>query len=269
MSVTTSVSFEHCPYWPPDPMSVSTVQKIGNVLEVTTSRSPPPNLSRYRRLSSNTYLDRNTGEVCAYHSRDKPTQRSINRAFKKLYRLICANFEGSKGIMLTLTVTSELSASPSDLYSYYSKFWRKLKRHFPSLEYLAVIEPHQSGRFHYHVLLKSNKGSMPKVPAEFTGCCWMVGRVHSTKIYDVEGLARYLTGKKKRLAWLQYHSSKTRLWRSSKGIVRPVSKTMNRGELESYVKNNSFHFSGGDRIKVIHNNSTLANIITHERFVRG
>lgn len=269
MSKTTLVSFEHCPYWPPDPMAVSSVQDFGNVLEVTTSRSLSPNLSRYRRLSPNTYLDCNTGEVCAYHSRDKPSPNSINRAFKKLYRSICANFTDGNGIMLTLTVANELPATPTALYSYFGRFWRKVKNHYPLAEYISVIEPHQSGRFHFHVLLKLKSGLMPTPSTDFIGRCWTVGIVHIKQIYDVTGLAGYLTSKKKKFAWIQNHVPRAKLWRSSKGIVRPITKTMDRKRLEEYVKNNSFRFSGGDRVKVIYNNGTVANIITHERFVRG
>lgn len=268
MSATTSISFEYCPYWPPDPMAVSSVQKIGGTLEVTTSRSPPPNLSKYRRLSRKTYLDSSTGEVRTYRSRDKPSPNSINRAFKKLNRMIRANFTDGNGVMLTLTVANELPATPTALYSYFGRFWRKVKYQFPSAEYVAVIEPHQSSRFHYHVLLKLENGFMPTLSKDFVGECWTVGIVHITRIYDVVGLAGYLTSKKKRRAWVQNYVPRTRLWRSSRGIIQPITKTMNREQLEEYVKNNDFHFRGGDRIKVICDSGAVVNTITHEKFVR-
>lgn len=266
-----TISTECLSYWPPPLEATSTVWEIGDTLEVITSRNLPPDLSRYRRLSKTSYLDNATGEICTYRPKDKPAIPSVNRSFGKLHRLIVGNFKDNGGIMLTLTVADDFPATPSDLYSYYSRFWRMLKHHFPLLEYLSVIEPHQSGRFHLHVLVKVQEGPVPTVDSKLFRQWWAVGAVNIRQIYDVAGLAGYLTSKRKRRSWYRAYAPGTRLWRSSKGISRPRQQRMSRKELETYAESNGYNFTEGYRLNVLYDDggkSSIVNTVTHELFKR-
>jgi len=99
--------------------------------------------------------DNETGE----HMRNR---RSLRRIFVTLRQLICTNFVGAQNEQfITLTYEGDKQTNdPKILHKDFKNFWDRLKRRYlgRDLSYISIVEPHASGNWHIHLLVKSNDG---------------------------------------------------------------------------------------------------------------
>ena len=92
------------------------------------------------------------------------SKRTVRKKFVDLRQLIAANFEGAVNeIFLTLTYRGELQTNdPKKIHDDFRNFWKRLKRCAEykehDLGYIAIVEPHETGNWHIHLLLKSMDG---------------------------------------------------------------------------------------------------------------
>lgn len=160
LSQTAQVELTDCGTVPKEAMS--TVYVGGDYLEVVTPRKAQANLSRYRRCSKEEYMDLVTGELCNYtsHTTDGSERAPNGRCFSELARILSANFKGSTSeLHITLTAASDSSADLDTLHGTFRKFWKNFHYRYPKCEYVAIAEPHKSGRYHFHLLVKDREGN--------------------------------------------------------------------------------------------------------------
>ncbi|WP_418253047.1 rolling circle replication-associated protein [Gordonibacter urolithinfaciens] len=98
----------------------------------------------------------------------------------------------------------------------------RLKRKFPTLEYLLVLEPHEKGDWHIHAVLILPENV--EVPCAITdiGDVWPYGKVHSEAVTDANGLADYFnpfSAKKKPRQ--RFYPPGDRTFFASAGMRRP------------------------------------------------
>lgn len=94
-------------------------------------------------------------------------RRSLRKIFVDLRQLIQVNFGDNQGKnkntqFLTLTYEgAKQTKDPKVIQLDFKNFWLRFSRMFPSYElgYVAIVEPHASGMFHIHMLLKSLNGT--------------------------------------------------------------------------------------------------------------
>jgi len=112
------------------------------------------------RLPGNQYKNPITGEVREMVKRDGKDNHNLRVTFDNLQRLIRTNFSsgGQNQIMLTLTYAHH-ERNPYTAKEDFEIFWKRVKRRYPDhkLSYICVIEPQGSGRWHFHVMIKSDK----------------------------------------------------------------------------------------------------------------
>jgi hypothetical protein len=115
-----------------------------------------------KKLSKNEYVNIKTGEVKNFMPKLKGVQfrniRSLKMIFKNLRQLITTNYEGADNeIFLTLTY-KEQHNDPKKIYKDLDTFNKRLRRAVPDIGYIHIVEPHESGNFHIHSLLKRCDG---------------------------------------------------------------------------------------------------------------
>lgn len=226
-----------------------------------------------------------TGEI---HNMQESENRSENKnslgqTFKKLRYLINNNFTGG-GNELHITLTFRENVTDSkELYKIFDKFIKRMKYRCKKinqkLEYINVIEPHASGRWHCHVLMSFTElidgEYVPLlkdvyIPPKELEDIWGQGFVTIKKLKNVDNIGAYLSAyladvdvtgeditgenvvtknvdgvEKKFLKGgrLHFYDSGTNLYRSSKGIIAPEREHMKYKDIKKEVGHQEPHFS--------------------------
>lgn len=208
---------------PIKPTDLTKVIKQGDIVQVNWSSSGVHlgSESYVRRLDKDHYEIKATGEVKEYNhntaevegiQRIIKMQKSLQRTFTNLRALINTNFtmsdiEDKRVLFLTLTYSDEVKGDEGNkrLYDNFKYFVKKLNRKYKDygkVEYINVIEPQGSGRWHCHCLLKWSC-SAPFIPFDVLNDLWPHGFVkvnlvgghqtHGQGSNSIDNLGAYLT----------------------------------------------------------------------------
>jgi hypothetical protein len=167
--------------------------KCGNVIDVTKMTWRPQ--VHVKRLKGNTYVNITTGEVKEYMPKIDGVQmrnrRSLRMIFTKLRQLITTNFEGGEAEkFLTLTYAQQHN-DPAKIYKDLDIFNKRLRRAYPSIGYLHIVEPHASGNYHVHSLLKHVDGTELNLGYKEVCKLWGHGYVTVEALNNVDNIGAY------------------------------------------------------------------------------
>lgn len=121
-------------------------------------------------------------------------RRSLKKIFKDLRQLIAANFEGGdKELFVTLTY-AEQTHDPKKIHNDFRDFWKRLKRAYAGagLGYIAVVEPHASGEFHIHALIRARDVDNLYIPNEVMSQIWGMGFTKTERLEDIDHMGAYV-----------------------------------------------------------------------------
>jgi hypothetical protein len=124
-----------------------------------------------RRIDKNHYKVHMTGEIKEYQpmtakERENVRRGNMKRAFKELTGLLRTNFTGAWGYgqestehnqkFITLTYRDRVT-DEKIVYRDFKNFMDRLEYEYPhDYTYISVVEPHASGVWHIHLMLKAN-----------------------------------------------------------------------------------------------------------------
>lgn len=259
---------------PPDD-SIATVCSLGNRLEVTTLAFRRRNTSGLRKGNERYRVNSSTGEMTTYTPRKNRGEDvgSLQASFRNIRRMVEANFRGGESeLHIVLSYRGNLNPSPSELYNDFKKFWKRLRYRYPCLEYLLVIEPHEDGRFHGHLLVVDAEGHYLFIPKKDLKALWGHGSVYVGRIRNVTALGLYLSNK-----WqthpnrLRFYPPRFRLCRWSDGLYKPISKKVSRDDLKQMVKAGNYTLKYSDAVqieaKTVTGEPVTVQKIYHETYV--
>lgn len=226
-------------------------------------------------LSENRYLVKSTGEICEFDKSGTDRTyscKSLRRTFRNLRYLINNNFFGCKNeLFITLTYGGKdrplISLEGAKrFYMDFQIYIKSLRRVFGKIEFISVVEPHQDGHLHAHVLLK-----FVDYPDIFIKNCdmqnvyWKHGFTKTSNLVGVTNIGAYLSaylsdvevsdavihdcikngekidvkeinGKKfVKGARLKYYPKKFNIYRRSRGIIDPVVHKGFAGEFKKKI----------------------------------
>lgn len=226
-----------------------------------------------QKLDKDHMLNTATGEVVdikhVTSRADPQNKESLRQTFKRLKRLIGANFEGGKSeLWVTLTYRWDDYENTgakvpmrdnSRLFHDFRLFMRRLRKTTGKyICYIAVVEPQASGSFHIHCLMKTLDSSHLYISNKNVSKCWGQGFVNVRRLKTSDNVSAYLMAyltdldisnpdgdlkkskKKKavikggRLGLYDVHQQIYR--RSRKGIKNPQKLTGNCGQIKQHFK---------------------------------
>lgn len=169
----------------------------GDTLELSSSLGTPggPIMLKYDK---DHMINRKTHEIKEIHhitSRADPKNfESLRATFKRLKRLIGANFKGGKSeLWLTLTYKDSPMTDSDRLYKDFKRFMKRLRKLVGKyLAYIVVIEPQASGSLHAHLLLKTVDGSRLYIANSDVARCWGQGFVNVRRLSDADNISAYV-----------------------------------------------------------------------------
>lgn len=260
------------------------------IVEVESMQKAPFSLSnRFVRLSKTEYVDKETGEIKQYNKKAKTREQNPNelrKSFKALRRLINYNFcAGNNEKHITLTY-GKLQKDNKQVNSDFRHWWKLIKKHFPSLEYICVTEYQASGSIHLHVLVKDIDNEDLPLDQTLLNETWSKGFSEVTDIKNVSNLGAYLTAYFINLSLnediqnknanklilkgerLKYYKTNQRIFSTSRGIVRNKGYTVTLEELEDITRGAKLVYADSKIITKINENGKeyIVNKTTYQQY---
>lgn len=172
-----------------------TAHIYGDTVELSNSLGGMPIM---QKISKDQMVNRQTGEVKDIHhvtSRADPKNyESLRATFKKLRRIIGANFKGGQSeLWITLTYKDSPMKDSERLYKDFKIFMKRLRKETGKyLAYIVVIEPQRSGSLHAHLLLKTLDKSRLYIENSVVAQLWGQGFVNVRRLKDSDNVGAYL-----------------------------------------------------------------------------
>lgn len=225
----------------------------GNTVEITTANGQQGQTIKV--IEGKRYVNLETGEI---HDMDTSNNsrfdnlKSTKQTMKKLRRIIAHNFTGGENqLWITLTYREHV-INPEVVYKDFKAFIRRIRHSFGHVEYIAVIEPQGSGRWHLHVLLKND--SELTIPNNDLAKMWVKGFTKTKRLRRADKVGNYLIAYLSNLqigdegsenkaivkgTRLYMYPKGIRIYRTSRGIEKPLEVTTTKGEIMETYKINS------------------------------
>ena len=222
----------------------------GNTLEMTTANGQQKQTIKV--IEGKRYVNLETGEI---HDMDTSNNsrfdnlKSTKQTMKKLRRIIAHNFTGGKNqLWITLTYRDHI-IEPAIVYIDFKAFIRRIRNQFGKVDYITVIEPQASGRWHLHVLLKND--SELTIPNNDLAKMWGKGFTKTKRLKRADKVGNYLIAYLSNLqigdegsqnksivkgARLYMYPKGIRIYRTSRGIEKPLEITTTKAELMKTYK---------------------------------
>jgi hypothetical protein len=252
-----------------------------------------------KKLDKDTYVDLKTGEKKEFkHSENrKENNNSLRQTFKKLRYLINNNFVGKPNeLHITLTYAEDVR-DPKILYHHFKNFIKRLKYEYKnnsSIDYISVVEPHESGKWHAHLLIRFNDLDKIYIKNKVLADIWSHGFVTIKSLKDIDNIGAYLsaylsdielteenkdlvTKEQKEVTFKQVEGQEKKfikggrlhmyppgmnLFRKSKGIVYPERKDMTYKNAKKIVGSAQPHFKKSYKIET----DDFTNVLTYEQY---
>ncbi|TNU54635.1 rolling circle replication-associated protein, partial [Bacillus velezensis] len=255
-----------------------------------------------RKLDSERYIDLETGEIRAFERTDNRGQgeNSLRKTFNRLRELINTNFTGSpQELFVTLTYRGELQTNDTKrVYEDFKNFMKRLKYKYKkttTIDYINVLEPHATGNFHMHVLLRFNDLENIYIPNTELAKLWGNGFVTVQSLQGVDNIGAYLSayladieipednakmleghpdlvekevsGQKKKFmkgARLVFYPTGVNIYRKSKGIVEAEKEKMSYKNAQKKLGAATPNFKYG--VELIDNEKDFRNTLIKEQY---
>lgn len=163
----------------------------GNTIEMTTANGQQEQVIKV--IEGKRYVNLETGEI---HNMDTSSStrldnlKSTKQTMKKLRRLVAHNFTGGiNQLWITLTYRDHIT-EPAFVYMDFKAFIRRIRNQFGKVDYITVIEPQASGRWHLHVLLKND--SELTIPNNDLANMWGQGFTKTKRLRIADRVGNYL-----------------------------------------------------------------------------
>lgn len=172
------------------------------------------------------------------------------KSASNMYKYVHANFYKYQGLHVVLTY-STLQFDDKEVYHDFKIFWQKLRYYYPNIGYISVLEPHQNGSWHIHLLLKDVTTKKLYISYDDIRSFWTHGFCYITRMNPYEDYGLYFKKKiKKDSELLKYYKEGVRYFRYSRNMKKPGELVLDEGSeidifdvLDKYKKINQYCLS--------------------------
>lgn len=281
--------------------SMVTLTDMGHIVELQYM-AKQNNVNHIQKISKTQYVDLDTGEVKDFNLSLNRSENinSLRQTFKKMRYLINNNFTGaSNELFVTLTYRGELQTGDHlKVGKDYDRFLKRLKRYYKdtTIDVFRALEPHASGNYHLHLLIRFNDYKGVYIPNYVVNGVsvdaplrdvWGNGNVTIKGLSEVDNIGAYLTGyltdlkmpddyegehilkevdgelkKFKKNGRLHFYEPGVNIFSKTKGIVYPDRKKTTYSDAKKIVRNATPHYSASIKLK----DEKFENLITYEQY---
>ena len=244
----------------PSPDALTTVCITHDIIEVKVYEySRPSHISRFRKISKEKYVDTETGEIVHFQSHPgrggdgSSSRRNWNKAFERLRQLINNNFVGNANeLHIILTYGSSYHMTDRSIASKdFKNFWKRLKYHYSSMDYIVMYEPDHRGIWHIHILVKKNDTDRLFIDNNILQEIWGKGFTKIKRTSGNDNIGAYFTvllgshNRNKKTSRIQYYEKHKKLYTKSRGILQPSHLYMTYEEAQEFLQGHNLVFQKG------------------------
>lgn len=261
----------------PSPDSMVTVCITNDIIEVKVHEYGfCNNLSKFRKISSDQYLNLETGELIHFQSKmgrndaeNSSFRRNWNRAFERLRRIINNNFVGNPNeLHLILTYGNEYHMTDrGKAADDFKKFWKRLIYYYGFMDYIVMYEPNEQGIWHIHVLVKKSAVKILFLDNQSVQDIWALGFTKVRRTSGNDNIGAYFTillrgsdDNSKKASRIQYYEKHKKLYTKSRGILVPPIYRMTYQDAEKILQDHTKVFEAGYSILLESDNCEVNRI---------
>ena len=182
-----------------DPEAIVKVTTMKHIVEIQYLERVNKE-AHIRKLDAERYVDLRDGDIRYFERTEHRGQleNSLRKTFNRLRELINTNFEGLPNeLFVTLTYRGDLQTNDTKIvYTDFKNFMKRMKykyRNTSTIDYINVLEPHASGNFHMHVLMRFNDLNSIYIPNAELAELWGKGFVTVQSLQGVDNIGAYLS----------------------------------------------------------------------------
>lgn len=276
--------------------SLVTVTKMNHLVEVQHMEKVNRTCN-IEKLDKNTFVDKRTGEIREFKHNENRSENlnSLSKTFKKIRYLINYNFVGAPNELFVTLTYEQQTRDHLQVGKDYEKFMKRLRYEYGSVDAIKVLEPHASGCWHMHVLLRFNDMSTVYIPNDTLAKIWGLGFVTIQSLKNVDNIGAYVSayladievtedeaerlkghedlvekevdGQKKKFmkgARLAFYPTGVNLYSKTKGILYPQREEMTYSEAKKIVGAATPHYKKS--IAISDEEKDFSNTITYEQY---
>jgi len=237
-----------------------TVTDMGHLIEVQHMNKQNTEC-HVRKIDGDRYILIETGEIFEFDKSENRSdnENSLRKTFKRLRYLINNNFTGKPNELFVTFTFAKDSFDNKEVYKDFDKFIKRLKYRYKdstTIDYINVVEPHASGQWHSHMLIRFNELKSIYIPNKELADLWSHGYVTIKSLKDVDNIGAYVSayladldvpddfvpkndktevmvknvdGKKKKFVKggrLKFYPPGMNIYRKSKGVLFPDREEM-------------------------------------------
>ena len=156
------------------------------------------NKQHIQKIDKNHYVHLATGELKEFKQSETRADNinSLRKTFKQLRYLINNNFTGrSNELFITFTFAKE-AFDTKEVYIDFDKFIKRLRYRYKketTIDYINVVEPHASGEWHSHMLVRFNDLEKIYIPNNELYELWGHGWVTVKSLKDIDNIGAYVS----------------------------------------------------------------------------
>lgn len=268
-------------------VKVTRFTRHAEAVTVKNNRKGIEALQNNRRISSTQYVDAD-GVIHDYECKGKERSvDSVKESIKKIRSLIQYNFLDFELWHVTLTYAEheyDFKKAAND----FVLFFGRLETHYRQykLEYLRIIEAHDNGAWHTHVLMKT---ADPKIQLRLSAAeieqVWGKGSVKARQVGSVDEMIKYFgtvhreikqdghklsKTEQKQLRW-HYYPPKERIYAKSNGIKTPPTDKIEKDELQEYLQEYGYKTTSNSQSSLVVTDTETGkqlNTINYETFIK-
>lgn len=278
-----------------NPISKVKVTTMNHIVEVQYL-SNENTKQRIQKLDAERYVNLETGEVSYFDRKENRGQaeNSLRKTFRRLRELINTNFTGSANELFVTLTYAEQTNNVKQVYKDFVNFMKRLKYKYKSVssvDYINVLEPHASGNFHMHALLRFNDMSNVYIENSVLAELWGLGFVTIQSLRNVDNIGAYVSayltdievtdtaegyvveekqvqgGNTKKFVKggrLHFYPTGVNIYRKSKGIVEPVVEKMTYKKAQKKLGEATPNFKYG--VEISDPEKEFSNTIIKEQY---
>lgn len=270
-----------------------TVTKMGHLIEVQ-HMTHGNYKARIKKLSKYHYVDLGTGEIKEFElSKTRADNvNSVRQTFKKMRYLINNNFTGADNELFITLTYSKQTRDHLQVGRDYVKFLQRLRRRYKGfqIEGIRILEPHASGCWHLHALLKLVGSDTFDLDIQTLKNVWGLAlKVDVRRLNDVDNIGAYLSaylgnveipegttyngtkevvehkGKKYiKGARLAFYPPGVNIYAKTPGIKYPERQYMDYADIKKVVRSTKAHYRSS--VTITDEKKNFTNTITYEQY---
>ena len=213
----------------------------GDVFIVKNSLKQNYNISKFRRLNKDEFINLETGEVRKFNIGKFKSEKSIRRSMNKLRELIELNFTDTNFLFITLTTANLKDFDNVKIAKkHFARFIRKLTTKYKDIAYVAKFEQHKNGNWHIHLLVKKINNKPIFIHNSVISKMWNNENTKTKSVNkkDIEKVIAYMT----KTTQLNNVPKDFELFTKSKNLSLKTIKTTFK-EFKESIKNNCYKVS--------------------------